>query len=100
MCEEMISVIFPYLFSLMLVMPFRIIRCGKGRKLLNGGGGIECLLRCFKNIYIYRTFCRHNKIKLENCISSDLHVGEVMAVPTISYLLCDTNYPENTFVNI
>lgn len=38
--------------------------------------------------------------KLENCVSPNLRVGEVMAVPTTSYLLCDTNYPENTFASI
>lgn len=37
----------PDLFSQKLVMPFRIIVCGKGRQLLRGGEGIECLLRCF-----------------------------------------------------
>lgn len=37
----------PDLFSQKLVMPFRIIGCGKGRKWLREGGGIECLLRCF-----------------------------------------------------
>lgn len=107
MFEGMICVISPHLFSQKFVLPFTIIGCSKGRKLLREESGIECLLTCFvfaedriKKLYIFGPFCCQNKIKLENCIPPNLHVGEVMAVPTTSYMLSDTNYPENTFASI